>query len=120
MNGAGHVIVTGISFKRHKRHKQTIALQKVMCYRPVDEVVRTSNGRDMDNEPELPSVHTTPLGQVGAINPQMLYMNGFKVGHSTTDAFIVIQHNGNDIAVLNFSYTLAKTLGGHWKNSLSN
>ncbi len=43
--------------------------------------------------------------------PQLLYMNGFRAGCSLTDVFVVLQHNGADIAVLNVSFTLAKTLG---------
>jgi len=50
------------------------------------------------------------MGSPAVMMPQ-LYINGFKAGCSMSDVFVVLQHNGNDIAILNMSYTLAKTLG---------
>ena len=39
-----------------------------------------------------------------------IYANGFQIGLSNSDAFIVFQRQGQPTAVLNISYTLAKTL----------
>ena len=40
----------------------------------------------MSNEPNTPSVQLATHGQTGApFMPQLLYMNGFKAGYSTTD-----------------------------------
>jgi hypothetical protein len=38
------------------------------------------------------------------------YANGFTLGMTNADAFIVLQFAGQPIALVNFSYTLAKTL----------
>jgi hypothetical protein len=43
-------------------------------------------------------------------NVQRHYANGFSLGISNADAHIVLQWFGRPIAVVNFSYTLAKTL----------
>lgn len=40
-----------------------------------------------------------------------LYLNSFKAGLSAADVFVIIQRNGEDLAVLNMSYTVAKSLG---------
>lgn len=67
----------------------------------------------MGTESNISPVQTMQPLQMGAPSaptvPQ-LYVNGFKAGCSTADVFVVIQHNGNDTAVLNMSFTLAKTL----------
>ncbi len=39
-----------------------------------------------------------------------IYTNGFGVGLSNADIVIILQRFGNPVAVLNLSYTLAKTL----------
>lgn len=41
-----------------------------------------------------------------------LYANGFTLGLSNADTHIVLQFFGRPIAVVNMSYTLAKTLSG--------
>jgi hypothetical protein len=65
----------------------------------------------MSNESNATAIQMGTSGPTGApFIPQLLYMNGFKAGYSTTDIFIVLQHNGMDVGVLNISYTLAKTL----------
>jgi|SRR5665213_836326 len=64
---------------------------------------------NMDTETQVSGGQVTgpiPLSQTPG-----LYMNSFRMGASTADIFIVLQHNGADVAVLNISYTLAKTLG---------
>ena len=43
--------------------------------------------------------------------PQV-YANGFSMGMTNADAFIVLQSFGRPVAVVNLSYTLAKTLSG--------
>lgn len=40
-----------------------------------------------------------------------IYANGFKAGISASDIFVVLERNGSEIAVLNLSYTVAKSLG---------
>ncbi len=47
---------------------------------------------------------------VTQISPR-LYANGFSLGTGNADLVTVLQLNGVPIAVLNMSYTLAKTLG---------
>jgi hypothetical protein len=67
----------------------------------------------MSTEQNLPAVQMGLPEQMGVMmgaSPKLLYMNGFKVGYSATDVFIVLQRNGSDMGVLNISYTLAKTL----------
>jgi hypothetical protein len=67
----------------------------------------------MGNDPNIPSIQTAAPAQMGvpmATMPPLLYMNSFKAGITTTDVFVVLQHNGADVAVLNISYTLAKSL----------
>lgn len=39
-----------------------------------------------------------------------IYANGFKAGLSAGDVFVVLERNGVEFAVLNMSYTIAKTL----------
>jgi len=41
-----------------------------------------------------------------------IYINGFAAGMSSGDVYVVLQRNGIDVGVLNFSYTVAKSLGG--------
>jgi hypothetical protein len=40
-----------------------------------------------------------------------IYINGFATGLTSGDIFVVLQRNGNDIGILNMSYTVAKSLG---------
>ena len=40
----------------------------------------------------------------------MLYANGFALGMTNADVFIVLQMFGRPVAVVNVSYTLAKTM----------
>ena len=58
-------------------------------------------------------------------NPEIpkLYTNGFITATGNGDALIVLQQNGNPIATLNLSYTMAKTLTlrlGHLVKDLEN
>ena len=39
-----------------------------------------------------------------------IYLNGFVVGQSTSDVTMLIQTNGNPSAILNMSFTTAKSL----------
>ncbi len=48
-----------------------------------------------------------------------IYANGFVFGMSTSDVFVVLQLGGVPIAVLNLSYTLAKTLATILTNTLN-
>jgi hypothetical protein len=64
----------------------------------------------MGAEQNVPAVQIGLPTQMLVPTPS-LYMNSFKVGYTTSDVFIVLQHNGSDVAVLNTSYTLTKTLG---------
>jgi len=47
---------------------------------------------------------------VGRDDIPKLYANGFTVGLSNADVVIVLQRFGKPVALLNISYTLAKTL----------
>jgi len=71
----------------------------------------------MNNEPKAPAILGPPaqMGMPMGLTPQVLYMNGFKAGYSTTDVFIVLQQNGNDIAVLNILTRLQKHLASPCK-----
>ena len=40
-----------------------------------------------------------------------IYINGFAAGLTSGDVFVVLQRNGNEIGILNMSYTVAKSLG---------
>jgi len=40
----------------------------------------------------------------------MIYANGFALGMTNADAFIVLQQFGRPVAIVSVSYTLAKTL----------
>jgi hypothetical protein len=61
-----------------------------------------------------------PDGQLAANHPLQdviknpalprLYANGFTLGVTNADAYIILQEFGKPVAVLNLSYTLAKTL----------
>lgn len=42
-----------------------------------------------------------------------IYVNGFASGLSVSDAYVVLQSSGTDVAVLQMSYTTAKTLAQH-------
>lgn len=41
---------------------------------------------------------------------QTVYINGFQLGLSTADAFVVLQRNGQNFLTVNMSYTTAKSL----------
>jgi len=45
-----------------------------------------------------------------ALPVNAIYTNGFKAGLTSGDVFVVLERNGTDLAVLNMSYTTAKTL----------
>lgn len=56
--------------------------------------------------PEIQALINTALGGEAA----RIYANGFTLGMTNADVFVVLQQFGRPIAVVNVSYTLAKTL----------
>src|SRR4051794_11382152 len=66
----------------------------------------------MDPEPKpepQPEPSHEALPQVGPSVPR-IYANGFGLGLTNADANLVLQQNGQPIALVFLSYTLAKTL----------
>ena len=49
-----------------------------------------------------------------------LYANGFISGHSRSDVYVVLERNGQPIAVLNMSFTTAKSLQESLAKTISN
>lgn len=56
--------------------------------------------------PEIQALMEAALGGEAA----RIYANGFTLGMTNADVFVVLQQFGRPIAVLSLSYTLAKTL----------
>ncbi|PCJ55360.1 MAG: hypothetical protein COA73_13645 [Candidatus Hydrogenedentota bacterium] len=56
----------------------------------------------------------------GLINPNAvgLYANGVMVGHTASDIAIILQRNGINDAVLNISFTTAKSLVGELQKAI--
>lgn len=49
-----------------------------------------------------------------------IYANGFAVGLSGADGSVILERNGSPVAILNVSYTLAKTLALALGTAVSN
>jgi len=66
---------------------------------------------EVRQEDERPaSEPPVPLEAALAANAPRIYANGFGVGMTNADVFIILQQFGRPTAVLSISYTLAKTL----------
>lgn len=65
---------------------------------PEDQSAKEGQKQDTVHEIELP------------IDADLIYANGFIIGATNADVFVVLQRNGVQFGVLNMSYTLSKTL----------
>ncbi|MBN2242810.1 MAG: hypothetical protein JW793_08970 [Acidobacteria bacterium] len=65
--------------------------------------MESENGKKVEKAPPPVDIAL----EVGA--PQ-IYGNGFSIGMGNSDTYIVIQRFGKPVAVINMSFTLAKTL----------
>jgi hypothetical protein len=52
-------------------------------------------------------------------NVQELYINGFSIGLGVGDVFVIMERNGSPSAILNMSYTVAKTLAAALGNTIA-
>jgi hypothetical protein len=67
---------------------------------------------DSKSNPRLPP-DVVALGDPSVLK---IYANGFTLGLTNADAQMVLKLFGRPIAVLSFSYTLAKTMAEQFKN----
>jgi len=68
------------------------------------------------SDPQVAGGDTKPLNAderlAAAMSPMVpqIYANGFLTGMSSGDVYIALERNGQPVALLNLSYTVAKTL----------
>lgn len=77
-----------------------------------------------DKQPKSSDVLDTPARrtQEAFSNQEIpkIYANGFMSGHSKSDVYVILERNGQSIAVVNMSFTMAKTLQESLAKTISN
>jgi hypothetical protein len=65
---------------------------------------------EMNRAPQVPKELEPLAFAIRDANVKRIYANGFSLGMSNADTHIVLQWFGQPVAIVNLSYTLAKTL----------
>lgn len=86
-------------------------------------LLRKMESKIMSEEKNIHNNQETQLNeqvQTAMASPAVpkIYANGYIIGQTVSDSFILLQQNGHPISILNLSFTAAKSLSIGLKNMI--